>query len=98
MAVVVNKGYSLYYAAAGDVATGRINVAGFLWSGSTAKTDVLTFKDSAGNIVWGPILSGGMGVAGDTAVPICVMFPKPRVIPGLEVDVLTAGTVTVFIG
>lgn len=97
MSVVNNNGYSLYYAAAGDVQTGNVVVQGFVWSGATAKTDTLTFKDGAGNIVWGPILSGGMGVAGDTAKPITVMFPVPRVIPGLEVDVLTAGTVTVFL-
>ena len=98
MAVVINKGYSLYYATAGDIQTGNVTVAGFVWSGATAKTHTLTFKDSAGNIVWGPILAGGVTVAGDTTVPIIVMFPKARIIPGLEVDVLGSGTVTVFLG
>ena len=97
MAVVNNNLYSLYYAAAGDIQTGRLMVQGFVWSGATAKTDTLTFKDSAGDIVWGPILAGGVTVAGDTTVPIVVMFPKPRMVQGLEVDVLGSGTVTVFL-
>lgn len=97
MSVVNNKGRSLYYAAAGDVQTGRLVVQGFIWSGATTKTHVLTFKDSAGDIVWGPILAGGLGVAGDTVMPIVIMFPVPREIHGLEVDVLGSGTVTVFL-
>lgn len=97
MAVVNNKGRSLYYAAAGDVQTGQLVVQGFIWSGATAKTHALTFKDSAGDIVWGPILAGGVTVAGDTTVPITVMLPKCIVVQGLEVDVLGSGTVTVFL-
>ena len=97
MAVVVNNGYSLYFAAAGDVQTGTVVAQGFVWSGATTKTHTLTFKNSAGDIVIGPILTSGLGVAGDTAPAMVVMFPKPMSFRGLEVDVLGSGTVTVFL-
>ena len=97
MAVVSNKGRSLYYAAAGDVQSGTVVMQGFVWSGATTKTHTLTFKDTAGDIVIGPIITGGLGVAGDVCVPMVVMFTKPITTNGLEVDVLGSGTVTVFL-
>ena len=97
MSVVSNKGRSLYYAAAGDVQSGTVVMQGFVWSGATTKTHTLTFKDTAGDIVIGPVITGGLGVAGDVCVPMIVMFTKPIVTNGLEVDVLGSGTVTVFL-
>jgi len=97
--VVNNLGRSLYYSAAGadSEVAGVMYIQGFIWSGATAKTDTLTFTDTAGDIVFGPILSGGMGVAADTAKPIVVMLPKPISVDGVIVSVLGAGTVTIFL-
>ena len=97
--VVNNLGRSLYFSAAGadSEVTGAMAIQGFIWSGATAKTDTLTFTDSNDNIVFGPILSGGMGVAGDTAKPIVISFTKPIPTDGLICTVLGAGTVHVFL-
>lgn len=97
MAIVDNKGRSLYCTAATDFRVGPAVIQGFIWSGSTAKTDVFTLTDTAGDIIFGPILSGGMGVAGDTAKPIVVMLPSPILVNGVIVSALTAGTVTIFL-
>ena len=91
MSVVNNKGRSLYYAAAGDVQTGRVVVAGFSWTGATTAAHTLTFKDSAGDIVWGPFLINA------TLNDVNIMFPKAVSVNGLEVDVLGSGVVTVFL-
>lgn len=90
MAVVRNT-HSLYYAAAGDVQAGSLTVTGFTWTGSTNAAHTMTFKNSAGTIVWGPFTAGIIGE------PLVVMFPTPQYVDGLEVDVLGSGTVTVFL-
>ena len=97
--VVNNLGRSLYYSAAGadSEVTGTMGIQGFIWSGATAKTHTITFTDSAGDIVFGPILSGGMGVAADTAMPIIIPFPRPIPVNGLICTVLGSGTVTIFL-
>ena len=97
--VVNNKGRSLYYSAAGadSEVENTMYIQGFIWSGATAKTHTITFTDSAGDIVFGPILSGGMGVAADTAMPIITSFPKPIRADGLICTVLGSGTVTIFL-
>ena len=97
--VVNNLGRSLYYSAAGadSEVTGGMHIQGFIWSGSTTKTHTITFTDSAGDIVFGPILAGGLGVAGDTGMPIIMSFPVPIPSPGLICTVLGSGTVTVFL-
>jgi len=97
--VVNNLGRSLYYSAAGadSEVAGVMYIQGFIWSGATAKTDTLTFTDTAGDIVFGPILSGGMGVAADTAKPIIMSFIRPIRVDGLICTVLGAGTVHVFL-
>ena len=97
MAIVDNKGRSLYCTAATDFRAGPAVIQGFVWSGATAKTDVFTLTDTAGDIIFGPILSGGMGVAADTAKPIIVMLPKPILVDGVIVSALTDGTVTIFL-
>ena len=91
MAVVNNGGYSLYYAAAADVYTGRVVVAGFTWTGMTNASHTMTFKDSAGTIWAGPFSTNA------TLNPVVVMFPHPRTVDGLEVSALGSGVVTVFI-
>lgn len=91
MAVVNNNGVSLYYAAAGDVQTGRLVVSGFVWTGMSNAAHTMTFRDSAGNIWAGPFTTNA------TLNPVVVMFPRPRMVDGLEVDVLGSGVVTVFL-
>jgi dienelactone hydrolase len=91
MAVVNNLGRSLYYAAAGDVQAGRLVVAGFSWTGGTTAAHTMTFKDSAGDIVWGPFLLNA------TLNDVNIMFPRPVEVNGLEVDVLDSGVVNVFL-
>ena len=89
MAVVRNT-KSLYYATAGDVQTGELIISGFSWTGNTTADAGLTFKDSAGDIVWGPF-------QGADDAHLTVMFPTPQHVTGLEVDVLDDGVVNVYL-
>lgn len=92
MAVVANSGYSLHFAAAGDNVAYSVSVLGFVWSGMDTGTHTMTFKDGDGNIWAGPFETN------TTLNPIVVMFPRPMLVHGLEVDVLGSGVVDVFLG
>ena len=91
MAVVNNRGRSLYFATAADVQTGRLKMQAFTWTGMTDAAHTMTFKDSAGVIVAGPFSTNA------TLNPVCISFPVPLAVDGLEVDVLGSGVVTVFL-
>jgi len=94
MAVVNNGGRSLYFAAAGDVQAGRLIVNSIIWSGATTETHTLTLKDSAGNIIWGPIIAGAAGATGS---PIAINFAKPQMFNGIEADVMGSGTLNIIL-
>ena len=91
MSVVNNKWESLHFAAAADVQAGRMVISSFVWSGSTNATHTMTMKNSAGDIVCGPMVAGIIGQ------PIQVNFPEGKFVNGLEVDVLGSGVVDVYL-
>lgn len=91
MAIVLNKGYSIHYSAAGENVSTTVIAQGFTWTGSTDAAHQLTFKNSAGDIVLGPFTAGIIGE------PLVVIFKKPLRFKGLEVDVLGSGIVDVLL-
>lgn len=96
---VNNAGRSIYISVAGSdgLVTGRLAIQGFIWSGATTKDHTLTFTDASGQIIFGPIIAGGLGLASDVCRPIIIMFPKFVSVDGLICSVMESGTVTVFL-
>ena len=89
--VVNNKWESLHFALAGDVQAGRLAVESITWSGMTTDGDTMTMKNSAGDIVFGPLESS------TDFNPIVVTFPSGKLFNGLEVDILDSGVVDVVL-
>ena len=91
MSVVNNKYRSIHYVTAAETYPGRLVVSSVIWSGMTTDGHTMTLKDTAGNIIVGPLESSS------ELEPITVEFPGGALFNGIEVDVLGSGVVDVIL-